>query len=521
MRFQLDDLEIDLSRQSVIRDGEALDVKGLSFQLLAFLLQQGQRVVSYDALIEAVWAPAVVNEETVTQRVRLLRTALGDDGRKPRYIRSVRGQGYQLCQMPRVVVDTGVAGVRPSRGSRFLVLAAGIAAVAIVSWMMAQEDLPAAAEPPDETSRLLERAAYYAGVGQAQSNTLAISLYEKILERDPDNVSAMLGLAFALSASTCQFDASPESAERAARLSRDVLADNANNARAHTSLAYAADCLGLIDDAIASYERAVALDPQGRRDSAASVAHLYAITGRLADALRLNVHALDASEELRFVDLQMAHVLGLLGFEVAAEQRYAETFRLYPDNVFVNAAYPLFLFGQGRISEARSIVQQAVQRPARPELLVLAGELALLDGDRDAARKNFEAAAALREHMGLPGTLARLYGDGADQQWIQQRIDTVQTGIDRGDRWPNNWLELALLHAHAGNIDAAFTALEHAIDHGYRDAAYLHTSPLFAGLRNAPAFVPLIDRITTAVSAEREKVLAAEWLPAPVLSATR
>ena len=104
-RYRLDDLLIDVPRQRVERDGVLLDVGGLSFRLLEFLLEQGQRVVGFDELIERVWAPAVVNEETVTQRVRLLRQSLGDDGRNPRYLRSVRGRGYQLCVPPQRIDD--------------------------------------------------------------------------------------------------------------------------------------------------------------------------------------------------------------------------------------------------------------------------------------------------------------------------------------------------------------------------------------------------------------------------------
>jgi DNA-binding winged helix-turn-helix (wHTH) protein len=96
-RYRRDDLRIDVARQRVERDGVALELGGLRFRLLYYLLQQGQRVVSFDELIAQVWAPALVNEETVTQRVRLLRQPLGDASRQPRYLRSVRGQGYRLC----------------------------------------------------------------------------------------------------------------------------------------------------------------------------------------------------------------------------------------------------------------------------------------------------------------------------------------------------------------------------------------------------------------------------------------
>ena len=77
--FQIDDLQIDLDRQQVERAGVRLEVAGLSFRLLAYLLEQGNRVVGFDELIDAVWAPAIVGEETVTQRIKLLRQAFGDE----------------------------------------------------------------------------------------------------------------------------------------------------------------------------------------------------------------------------------------------------------------------------------------------------------------------------------------------------------------------------------------------------------------------------------------------------------
>src|SRR6185503_12261684 len=43
-----------------------------------------------------VWHGAVVSPETISQRAKLLRDALGDDSRQPRYVASVRGRGYRL-----------------------------------------------------------------------------------------------------------------------------------------------------------------------------------------------------------------------------------------------------------------------------------------------------------------------------------------------------------------------------------------------------------------------------------------
>ena len=51
-------------------------------------------------LIRDVWDDVVVSDETLAQRVRLLRQALGEDSQNPRYIASVRGRGYRLiCEV--------------------------------------------------------------------------------------------------------------------------------------------------------------------------------------------------------------------------------------------------------------------------------------------------------------------------------------------------------------------------------------------------------------------------------------
>ena len=174
LHYRLDDLRVDVARQSVIRNGsQVLDVSGLSFRLLHCLLAQGTRVVGFDELITQVWAPAHVNEETVTQRVRLLRQALGDDGRQARYLRSVRGQGYQLCSEP--VAEDAAATLAPVSKRRLTFAAAALLMVSagIAGWKWP-------AFHTGTISPLLVRAEHYAGIGQRDNNERAIALYRKM-----------------------------------------------------------------------------------------------------------------------------------------------------------------------------------------------------------------------------------------------------------------------------------------------------------------------------------------------------
>jgi TolB-like protein/DNA-binding winged helix-turn-helix (wHTH) protein len=94
--YQVDDLTIDLASRRVRRVGTIIPLKALSFDLLVTLVRAAPDLVSFDQLTERVWPGLVVTPETIVQRVKLLRNALGDDPHAPRYIEGVRGRGYRL-----------------------------------------------------------------------------------------------------------------------------------------------------------------------------------------------------------------------------------------------------------------------------------------------------------------------------------------------------------------------------------------------------------------------------------------
>ncbi len=519
VRFGLEDLTIDLERQRVERDGVSLNVAGLSFHLLRYLLLQGNRVVGFDELIEQVWAPAVVNEETVTQRVKLLRQALGDDGRQPRYLRSVRGQGYQLCASPRPLADGGetTEAHRPLQAARRVPAlwswAGGLLIVLalVLAWRYGKSGAetttpPAAAAPADD---LVRRAAYYAGIGQRDNNERAIDLYRRALQENPGSVEARLGLSRAYGARVCLFNFPPEWAVKAQELAESIIKVHPDLASAHAALGYAHDCRGRIDDALAGYERAVALDPAAD-GSRASAAYLYDRKGRLADALIANTSLQGDPARVRYLQLQIANNLDLLGYPQAAEGRYRRSFELYPDNVFSNIAWPRYLFRHGRLSEAQAALDEAKKRgTAHVDLHLLDAELARLRGDGAASARAYREAAVLRPQASLPTTLARIDAGHVDAAWARARAERLATDLAAGAGYPSDWLEVALLHEAAGDRAAALASLQHAIDAGYSDADYLRVSPLFRVLATEPAFVRGLDAIQRHNAGERAKLPAA------------
>jgi DNA-binding winged helix-turn-helix (wHTH) protein/Tfp pilus assembly protein PilF len=522
MQYGYLDLIIDVDARQACRAGAPLDVAGLSFDLLACMLRQGDRVVSTDELIDAVWAPALVTDETVTQRIKLLRQALGDDSRHPRYIRTVRGRGYQLCGP---VAERELAPVRHT-GSRAHVLpgkvlaGAALGAVLLLGalwWPTTDRRLPerssqtrADASGPNSAEQqavdaLLARARHYAAIGQRDDGLRAIDLYRQALALRPDDLQAKLGLSFASSAMMCRHNDGIDRALVAHRLAQEVITTDPSNAAAFAARAYAADCRGLIDQAIADYRRAIAIDPEGRLDSLASLAHLLAIRGDLAQALAANLEARSGAADLPLIDLQLAHNLELLGYAAAAERLLRRSFQLYPDNAFVAAAWPAYLFRQGRIQQATDVLAVAIQRPQHPTLWLLAAELALLDGDRATAVVAYEQAAALKPGSGPAQSLRRIYMDQLDHDWGNARLQDLRLAIAAGDRWPDNWLEVAALKLALGDAAAALQALDQARQAGYRDRLQLALSPQWRELRESPGFTVLLEDIASAIAVEREQ----------------
>ena len=77
-------------------DGAAIPLSGRAFDVLAHLVDNRDRVVGKDELINAVWPHSVVEDNNLNQAISTVRRALGDSRDTPRFIVTVAGRGYQF-----------------------------------------------------------------------------------------------------------------------------------------------------------------------------------------------------------------------------------------------------------------------------------------------------------------------------------------------------------------------------------------------------------------------------------------
>jgi len=90
-------LKINFSTYETIVRGKAVRLTLKEFELLGFLVQNPNRVLSRDQLLDRVWGGEVfVDPRTVDVHIRRLRKAIEKNDRKPDWILTVRGVGYKF-----------------------------------------------------------------------------------------------------------------------------------------------------------------------------------------------------------------------------------------------------------------------------------------------------------------------------------------------------------------------------------------------------------------------------------------
>ncbi len=107
--YRFAEFELDLARAELRARGTVHPLEPQVFALLALLVDNRERLVSRDEIIEKVWDGRVVTDAAVASRIKSARQALGDDGTSQRFIRTLRRQGFRFVVPVRAVQAGGLA----------------------------------------------------------------------------------------------------------------------------------------------------------------------------------------------------------------------------------------------------------------------------------------------------------------------------------------------------------------------------------------------------------------------------
>ena len=96
VQLRFDGFELDEAEARLTRDGRAIPLAPKPFAVLCALARTPQRLVTKNALLDAVWGHRFVTESVLKSAISEVRAALGDDPKAPRYIETVSRRGYRF-----------------------------------------------------------------------------------------------------------------------------------------------------------------------------------------------------------------------------------------------------------------------------------------------------------------------------------------------------------------------------------------------------------------------------------------
>ena len=85
-----------MDRRELSRGRRDVPVEPQVFDLLVYLLENRDRVVSKDDLLDKIWSGRSVSESTLTSRINAARKAIGDSGSRQKLIRTVPRKGFRF-----------------------------------------------------------------------------------------------------------------------------------------------------------------------------------------------------------------------------------------------------------------------------------------------------------------------------------------------------------------------------------------------------------------------------------------
>src|SRR5262245_40173168 len=114
MQFHFGNHVLDVDRRELRRGSDPVAVEPQVFDLLLYLVQNRDRVVSKEDLIASVWGGRIVSDSTLTSRINAARKAVGDSGEEQRLIRTIARKGIRfVCAVDEPSGSTAASAAAP------------------------------------------------------------------------------------------------------------------------------------------------------------------------------------------------------------------------------------------------------------------------------------------------------------------------------------------------------------------------------------------------------------------------
>lgn len=96
MIYRFGDCELDTVAFELRRGDEACAVEPRVMELLCFFAANAGRLVTKDELFDTIWAGRIVSDSALSSQIKAARRAIGDDGNKQSFLRTIHGKGFRF-----------------------------------------------------------------------------------------------------------------------------------------------------------------------------------------------------------------------------------------------------------------------------------------------------------------------------------------------------------------------------------------------------------------------------------------
>lgn len=98
-------------------DGARIAIEPQAISLLILLIENNDRMLGKEEIYETIWHGKVVSESALSSRIKMIRQAVGDDGRKQNTIRTIHGKGFRFIATLNSE-DTGLSSQTQSKTAK-------------------------------------------------------------------------------------------------------------------------------------------------------------------------------------------------------------------------------------------------------------------------------------------------------------------------------------------------------------------------------------------------------------------
>ena len=532
LHYKIGQIEINEATASVTLNGQEISLPKLSYKLLTVLAQHSPNLITEQQLIEEVWENRVVTRDTIQQRVKLLRQAIGDKPQDPMYIGNVHGQGYKLLFSVEPVENKST--VRSQKKFRILI------ALMIVSMGFLLYHFFGHPNPPqyfeqssnpqlEETENNFDRNKhsensdarrfYFNGRGylsnkQVEYNDAAIIQFKKALELDPDYALAFTGLVHAYVEQNEYFPSKEQGLDKALEAAKTSVELRGDIVETHYALAIAYHFSEQFDLAKKSYRKALDIFPNHSL-SLVNLSYLERVDGNYQESLKLafKLVALDPGMHLGYV--QVAENYRLLGHTEFAIEWYKKTLTFGPHNRTAQFNLCNLYIEQYNVETAevtcRDIISWAPQSSWPYEWKA---ELELLRGNQDEAISLFAKAMDIGSNYATfrYGSLIRSQKEAI--QFLENGKQGVLNDIKQN---PNNvgYLQnIAEFYAVTNNHQMLYHTMDALIEREFTNYLYFMTTSAYSQQQHDHIFLRKVEKIR-AMQRELQTRVDLSWVVLP------